>query len=281
MKNKKKLVSLVIVLALAVTSLVGGTLAYFTDTDDAKNVMTLGGVDIMQNEQQHTIDEEVDNCDNPLVDVADDGFETFVQDKPLMPMVDKRAEGDEAVVEGYFNPLMRNVVDKIVTVSNVADAESINKEAYVRTIFAFEGRSDVHDAYIGILKTDADVVDESTTWTFEYVNETYTEAGELVARMVEIDGVTYTIAEAVYHPVLNPAETTVPSLRQIFLAPTADNEVQDWFGETYDIICVSQAVQVAGFDDAVDALNTAWGDLSDTADVTDAELIAWLEAAMA
>lgn len=280
MKNKKKLISLVLVLALAVTSLVGGTLAYFTDTDDAKNVMTLGGVDIMQNEQQHIVDEEVDNCGNELVDVAGDGLETFVQDKPLMPMVDKRAEGEATVVDGYFNTNMRNVVDKIVTVSNVADADSINKEAYVRTIIAFEGRSDVHDAYIGILKTDADVVDESTTWTFEYVNETYTDKDELIARMVTIDGVTYTIAEAVYHPVLNPGQTTDPSLKQIFLAPTANNEVQDWFGETYDIICVSQAVQVAGFDDAVDALNTAWGDLSDTADVTDAELIAWLQAAM-
>lgn len=280
MKNKKKILALVVVLALAVTSLVGGTLAYFTDTDAAQNVMTLGGVDIMQNEQQHTVDEEVDNCGNELVDVAEDGLETFVQDKPLMPMVDKRGENDETVVDGYFNPLMRNVVDKIVTVSNVADAESINKEAYVRTIIAFEGRSDVHDAYIGILKTDADAVTADTTWTFEYVNETYTEKDELIARMVEIDGVTYTIAEAVYHPVLNPGETTDPSLRQVFLAPTANNEVQTWFGETYDIICVSQAVQVAGFDDAVDALNTAWGDLSDVEDVTDAELIDWLKAAM-
>ena len=44
--NRKKLVALIMVLALAFTTLVGGTLAYFTDTDDATNVFTSGNVDI-------------------------------------------------------------------------------------------------------------------------------------------------------------------------------------------------------------------------------------------
>lgn len=46
MKNKKKIVALLLVLVLAITSAVGATLAYFTDTEDATNVFTVGNVDI-------------------------------------------------------------------------------------------------------------------------------------------------------------------------------------------------------------------------------------------
>ncbi len=45
----KKIISLVLVLVLALTA-IGGTLAYFTDTDEAENVFTVGDVDIMLRE---------------------------------------------------------------------------------------------------------------------------------------------------------------------------------------------------------------------------------------
>jgi len=41
---KKKIVSLCLVVALAATAVIGGTLAYFTDTEDEINVFTLGNV---------------------------------------------------------------------------------------------------------------------------------------------------------------------------------------------------------------------------------------------
>ena len=43
---KKKILALCLILALAVTAIGGATLAYFTDTDDAKNEFTVGNVDI-------------------------------------------------------------------------------------------------------------------------------------------------------------------------------------------------------------------------------------------
>ena len=52
--NKKKLVSLCLVLALAITAAIGGTMAYFTDEEDVKNTFTVGNVDI-------TLDEAVVN----------------------------------------------------------------------------------------------------------------------------------------------------------------------------------------------------------------------------
>ena len=47
---KKKILVMCLVVALAVTAVVGGTLAYFTDTDDAANTFTTGKVDITLNE---------------------------------------------------------------------------------------------------------------------------------------------------------------------------------------------------------------------------------------
>lgn len=43
---KKKIIALCLIIALAATAVVGGTLAYFTDTDDAENVFTVGNVTI-------------------------------------------------------------------------------------------------------------------------------------------------------------------------------------------------------------------------------------------
>lgn len=43
---KKKMVTICLVVALVLTAVAGGTLAYFTDTADANNTFTVGNVDI-------------------------------------------------------------------------------------------------------------------------------------------------------------------------------------------------------------------------------------------
>lgn len=49
---KKKIVSLCLVVALIAVAVIGGTLAYFTDTDSATNTFTVGNVDISLTEDQ-------------------------------------------------------------------------------------------------------------------------------------------------------------------------------------------------------------------------------------
>ena len=44
--NKKKVVALCSTLCLSATAIIGGTLAYFTDTENKENVFTVGNVDI-------------------------------------------------------------------------------------------------------------------------------------------------------------------------------------------------------------------------------------------
>lgn len=85
--SKKKIVSLCLVLALAAIAVVGGTVAYFTDTDNATNTFTVGKVDITLN--------ETDNQGNP-----------FVQDQMLLP--------------GANNAIAKNVTVTVVNDSQPA-----------------------------------------------------------------------------------------------------------------------------------------------------------------
>lgn len=49
---KKKILALVLCVALAAVAIVGGTLAYFTDTDDQTNTFTMGNVEIYLRESE-------------------------------------------------------------------------------------------------------------------------------------------------------------------------------------------------------------------------------------
>ena len=83
---KKKLTAIALVVALLAVAVIGGTLAYFTDTDSAKNTFTVGNVKIDLIEQEKT----------------EQGLAVFKQDKLLVP--GKSNDG--------------NAVSKIVTVKN-------------------------------------------------------------------------------------------------------------------------------------------------------------------
>ena len=86
MKKKTILVAAIAVMLVAAL-VVGGTLAYFTDTQSATNTFTMGNVQIALNEQQN----------------KDGKLETYVN-------------GDKTLVPGKSND--GNAVSKIVTVSN-------------------------------------------------------------------------------------------------------------------------------------------------------------------
>ena len=58
--NKKKILSLALVVCVAAILAIGGTLAYFTDTDSADNVFTVGNVKIDLVEEQWDTEEKED-----------------------------------------------------------------------------------------------------------------------------------------------------------------------------------------------------------------------------
>jgi len=248
--NKKKILSLCLVLCLAATAIIGGTLAYFTDTDSAKNVMTTGNIDIVQNEK----------------DRAGKDFEDNQMLYPYTGTVGENGQATEYGKDKINNkyPLFdtdKNAIDKIVTVTNNSTIP-----VYARTIFAFEmvnGNLPCTD-YI-VTNSVADI----------YGN------GIKYLRNAEGNVVTFTLGEGenavqyvvceYYHGELAANETSVPSLTQIYLNANVDNEFHTYVGATYDILALSQATQVEGFTDCKVALDTAFGK------VAEADLVEWFK----
>ena len=117
---KKRTLLLVSCLVIALVTTLSGTLAYLADSDADVNVMTLGKVEITQNEQEWNADETE--------------LQPFSQEKPLLPVVgDPAWENTEEADGAYRRLTMNNVVDKYVTVTNTGKSD-----AYVRTLIALE-----------------------------------------------------------------------------------------------------------------------------------------------
>lgn len=256
MKNRKLLLILALVMSFAMA--IGGTLAYLSDTDADVNVMTLGSVHIVQNEQQRVDDEE-----------NQQELEEFEQKQGLYPAVYEGtsipyAPEDEWIVAG--DPAWKvvednvNVIDKIVTVTNTGKSD-----AYVRTFFAFESVQDP--------AADGDYV-------HAVINDNVTKPGELTAwtwlpGTYEIDGSYYQIGYVTYEKPVAAGATTIPSLKQIYMDKAADNEYVETFGDEYQVLVLSQAVQTQGFDSAEAALSEAFP----FGDDTGATVVEWFETA--
>ncbi len=258
------LTGLSFVLVAAVS--IGGTLAYLTSKDDDVNVMTLGKVEIKQHEYQRATNDDgsykTDTIDGQLSYV----LEAFEQGKALLPIVgDPNGGYDPTEVRlaqlGHnsrggmqvFN--VKNAQDKFVVVENTG-----KNDAYVRTIVAFEAGS------LSEQEFDA-VVNYSSHFTWKETEDWF---------VVEIDGNNYYLVEFVYngyqdiqHPngVLKPGDYTYNSLAQVYMYNTATNEDCEALdgnkNGTFDILVISQAVQVEGFADAKTALDTGFGEFNE------------------
>ncbi len=259
-------VSLVLVAALAV----GVTVAYFTsETDTAVNVMVVGDIEIAQNEQER-VDDNVNQHE----------LQDYTQGKPLWPAFYEGTSIPWAPADEWVNAddqawkvVADNaaVIDKFVTVENTGD-----DAAYVRTVFAFEV-GDVED-YTHLVTNSTNIVGEPT-WEWEFIDN------------FEMGGNTYLLAVATYTESLASGVETIPSLKQVYLDKRATQEECASLGDTYEILAMSQAVQVVGFENPYEALNEAFGEITldnhpwvnglvTKADGAD-ELLATLENAMA
>ncbi len=285
--KKYLVIALSFVLGAAIA--VGGTVAYLTNQEGIKNVMTLGNVNIEQLEYERVVDDNGNWTTSTTQDrytYYPDLLQVFTQNKPLYPAVyrDGRVKWDdrngseapsgagshqqswaEVGASGsnqLFDDSVKNVQDKFVFVKNTG-----NTDAYVRTIFAFEAGT----------MTVRDVAEDHKLHT--NINDNHWTAIEWVNDYVTVDGVRYVVGSVVYkgptsNPtgILAPGKISYPSLLQVFLDPTTTNEDCASFGAEYDILVLSQAVQAAGFDNATEALNEAYG-------VVDADNAAeWIEA---
>lgn len=261
---KKKIVSLCLVLSLAAIAIVGASLAYFTDTDDAVNKFTTAkdGVKIQLIEQQRNEDGTA--------------LESFEQNKKLYPIVGS-AQGAK---DSFGLPTAENYVDKIVTVKN------LEEDAYVR----------VYIAIPAALVSDGSASEDILHWNWGNKfcpNGDYAQAGQTAGQQnapdytanmgalvqldgtTEIDGIEYIIYYQTYKKVLTEDEVTGSAFMIGLYLDKNVNRTENEDGEAVwtrgnDVINFdldngvnipvhAVGVQAKGFDDADTAINAGFG----------------------
>ena len=254
---KKKLTAVALVVCMLAIMLVGASLAYFTDTDEATNTFTAGGVKIDLIEQQ----------------VNEDGsaLEDFKQDQVLMPIVGS-AQGEK---DAWGQPVAKNYVDKMVTIKNTGKSD-----AYIRAYFAipsalddgyetFNAGANILHFNFGNLKNN-----DGTLVSTEGVQWKWTHDGKWNYFETTIDGVAYNVYFADYYQPLAANDTTEQFISGLYLDKSFDqrdgvyyafNKAIDLSGlmvqDELTIKCPVKAVavQADGFGSVAAAVDAAFG----------------------
>lgn len=240
---KKKILAIVLCVAMLAIAIVGGTMAYFTDTDADVNTMVSGSVAIrqdewMRNEAGTALVEYQDQTLLPAVIYDENGNVTsswgaaaYAEDTSHQYTV----EGLNDTFQMPDRQRMRNVVDKVVTVTNTGE-----NDAYVRTLVMIEDPN-------GTVMTNLEMMYDSVHYPAKFCG------------YFTVDGARCFIIEFIHSAKIAPKETTYPSAMAFWMNPAVDNGDVP---EEFHIIAFSQAVQADGFDDATTAIYTAFGEVT-------------------
>ena len=257
--SKRKILALASAVCMVAILAIGGTLAYFTSTDEETNTFTVGGVKIDLIEQQ--------------VNEAGTALEDFEQNQVLMPIVGSAQNDDK---DGFGQPTSKNYIDKMVTIKNIGKSD-----AYVRAYFAIpsalDDGYDDFNAGANVLHFNFGNKDKVTTygvqWNWKNDNNkwNYYET--------TIDGVKYNVYFADYYQALAAGETTEQFISGVYLDKSFDvnNGKYYAFGEEINLSGLinddgelvvkcpvkAVAVQAAGFDSVDAAITKAFGDKFD------------------
>ena len=250
---KKKIVALCLCVALAVVAIGGATLAYFTDTDEAINTFTAGGVMIGLIEQQ--------------VNDAGTDLEDFEQEQVLMPIVGS-AQGDK---DAFGQPVAENYIDKIVTIENTGKSD-----AYVRAYFAIPSALDdgyeTFNAGANVLHFNFGNEDGASTYGVQWI---WKHGDKWNYFETTIGGVAYNVYYADYYQPLAAGATTEQFVSGVYLDKSFNQQDGKYyaFGEEIDLSGLisddgeltvkcpvkAVAVQAAGFASVDAAITEAFG----------------------
>ena len=250
---KKKLTAIFLCVALVAIAIVGASLAYFTDTDEATNTFAVGNVTIK------LIEEERD---------GNGGKQDFTQEKKLYPIVGS-AQGEK---DALGMPTAKNYVDKMVTIENTG-----SEKAYIRAYFAIPSALDdgyeTFNAGMNILHFNFGnkVVDGTVTSTYG-VEWNWQHDGKWNYFETTIDGIAYNVYYADYFEAVDADATTEQFVQGVYLDKSFDmkdgkpmafgkeftvDAGWDWSKVSCPVFAV--ACQAEGFDNASDAITAAFG----------------------
>lgn len=229
---KKKILAMCLVVAMLAIAIVGGTLAYFTDTDAETNVFTTGNVaiDLI----------EVFDPDNaklmPGIDiqkeiyVKNEGSETaYVRVHMAIPsMLDSGSE-DQPQFAAYNNTLHWNFTAASVQEGKWSQLQNSDQVGPNAAYPNWPGNGGTYNMY-----------------------------------QQEIDNILYNVYVFTYETALGAGETTPENaICNVYLDANVTNEMMDEIikvlGKNPKILVVAEGGQVDGFTDPYEALNTQFG----------------------
>lgn len=253
MKNRKKLVALVMVLALALASMIGGTLAYFTDDEAAVNTFTMGNVKI------------------DLIEKFEDNAELIPGKDITKAVTVKNVGHNEAYVRVHI---------AIPAIVDDGDPEFAAVNNFLHFNFAWDS---VKDGQWTWFKTDTPA---EITYA-DYPGYPATGNKEWNFYQETIDEVLYNVYVVTYETALaSGEETKTAAINNVYLDASVDNEFEEENGvvtsiiytdtngnsieldtedvtaaipDAFRILVVAEATQEEGFASAIEALNTAFG----------------------
>ena len=248
---KKRIVTIALVVALVAIAAVG-TLAYFTDTDNATNTFTVGNVKIDLIEQQR----------------GENGLVPFEQNKKLYPIVGS-AQGEK---DEYGMPTAKNYVDKMVTIQNTG-----SEKAYIRAYFAIPSALDdgyeTFNAGLNVLHFNfGNKVENGVVTSTEGVEWIWTHGSKWNYFETTIDGIKYNVYYADYYQAVDAGATTEQLVQGVYLDKSFDmkdgepyafgqkfavDAGWDWNSVSCPVFAV--ACQAEGFDNAAAAMDAAFG----------------------
>ena len=244
---KKKIIALCLIVALAATAVIGGTLAYFTDTDAETNTFTIGNVKI-------------------------DLQETFQQNSVLRPgsqstnKIEKKVwienVGSENAYVWYewYIPTALDSIDGSTGTNNVLH---VNSNGSTWDNWRTDSRFWAAD------QTEALPLEQ--TWDHDPEIELALPVGpEGFIRQEKVDDIQYNVYLVLYHGVLAPEASTTVAMNGAYLDSKVDNAVDDEgnvyytingdvidydFEQGIKIIVKAYGIQAAGFADVYAAYN--------------------------
>jgi len=268
---KKKIMSLCLIVCLLAVAVIGGTLAYFTDTDDATNEFTVGNVNIELYESQYhrgsptgplSITGQPAELSDDAIVAGDEAYrDTYLPEQKLLPMNLSNQNSQEA--------WEACAVGKNAYVKNEG-----NSDAYVRVRYlvpeAVAHYLDIHCVGTQYVSYADGVYTDVKGIEYELNNEDGFEpilpmnfqfganfADNAKGNKVIRDGEEYYYCDFIYAEKLTPNEMTKYSpISKVYLLPTVtqhDITALQLDEAHFDVLVEVDAIQADGFADAVAA----------------------------
>ena len=241
---KKKILSLCLVLALAAVAIVGGTLAYFTDTDNADNVFTTGKIDI-------SLEENFDKDNAKLLPgTASDG--NAVQKEVSI----KLEEGSEDAYVWYewWIPAVLDSTDGTTGTNN-----TIHVNSYGNTWDTYRENS----KYWSDDQTEPLPLEK--TWDHDPESELGIDVGpQGFFREETVEGIKYNVYVVLYHGRLEAGNETTKAMSQVYMDKKVDtnnkgqytingNVIDYDFSKGVHIFVKAFGIQADGFNNVYEA----------------------------